>query len=443
MNRKHRKPMLIGVCTFACAMMLSALAPALAFFGSQSEDSFVATFGKSEMLGGIITFSESDFTDRVVGSENLEGIVIATIPEGGMLRLAGSDVERGQLIDSSDISALSFIPHDEQAELFSDFEFIPIFSESGAQSGIVTVALSISNTPNQAPIAHDLEYATYQNVKLCGELRATDSDNDQCTFTITKQPEKGTVQVTSSGFTYIPDKDAKGNDLFCYTATDERGKVSPAAVVKITIEEPRSKQLVQYSDMQDSSAHYAALKLSENDIFSGERIGTESFFYPQEQVTRAQFVAMTAAVVELALPTVSVGTGLSDNESIPVWAQPYIAAAINSGIVYGEDSADGNRVFRADDPITRGEAATIIDRALDLADDGREMDFSDSQSVPSWAEQALINTTALDIISVFSDNTVRSEQIINREDVAMMLVGMIEHLENEQDKQTGGFFGLF
>ena len=167
-----------------------------------------------------------------------------------------------------------------------------------------------------------------------------------------------------------------------------------AAEITVRVVKRHERECFTYTDMSDSPAHYAALRLREEGVFSGECFGTEAFFAPEQTVTRAQFLTMAAAVADLAQPVAAVSTGLSDDDSIPAWSRGYVAAGILSGVVEGSDDGSGNRVFRADSAITRAEAAAILDRCLALADDGREMAFSDSGAVPAWSAQSVVNCVA-------------------------------------------------
>jgi len=119
-----------------------------------------------------------------------------------------------------------------------------------------------------------------------------------------------------------------------------------------------------------------------------------------------------------------------------------VAAALNCGVICGEAAADGNRGFRAGDGITRAEAASIIDRALELTDDGRIPTFRDTAALPQWATQSVINTTAAGIVSVFSDNTVRADSTVTRGDAVDMLYQMLQFRQNNAD-DGGSFLGIF
>jgi hypothetical protein len=435
--KRNRKCAAALVLVIAAAMTAAAFNPSAA---AKNDPPAVSAFAKSEQVGAVITFSEEDFASRVSGGEELEAIVISALPEGGVLRLAGRTLLRGEAISLDSMSTLAFVPDDETGDLFTSFSFLPVFSKSGAGTEAVTVSINVSKSKNTAPIAQDLEFKTFVDVKLCAALKCTDIDGDECTFTVVRQPKKGTVEIKENGFCYTPQSGKKGDDSFTYIATDARGNASKEATVSIDIRKRAAKETFAYTDMEYSPAHYAALLLRDEGILIGETFGGENFLYPEKAVSRAEFVALAAAVTELAMPTVAVGTGLSDNDAIPVWAQPYVAAAIHEGVIEGERSEDGNRVFRAADGITRAEAASIINKSLSLSNDGRGMQFADSANVPDWAAQCLVNTTAAEIVPVFADGTVRAGALVTREDAAIMLCEMMRYKEETADT---GFFGLF
>lgn len=408
--------------TLAAGSLLAAFVPAQAWPGKE-ETAAVAAFSKSDGQGRIITFTQSDFAGRVTGSEALSAIVVNRLPEGGILRLAGLDVRAGEAIALERLGALSFVP-DIGVDVHTSFDFLPVFSRSGAGEQAVTVSLNISDTPNSAPIAVEQTFETYADLTLCGSLKAVDADGDDCTFTVESQGKRGTAQIVDGGFRYTPNGKS-GEDRFTVVATDSYGNRSQPAQITVKVVKRHARECFTYTDMSDSPAHYAALRLREEGVFSGECFGNEAFFAPQQTVTRAQFLTMAAAVADLAMPTAAVSTGLSDDDSIPAWSRGYVAAGILSGVVEGSDDGSGNRVFRAETAITRAEAAAILDRCLALADDGREMAFADRETVPAWAAQSVVNCAATGLLPVFSDNTVRPLDAVTREDAAVMLYEML------------------
>lgn len=417
---KYRKITALSAALLAVAMSLSALT-ALA---ADEYAAAVSAFCKNDGEGRIITFSQSDFTQRVTGREELSAIVVSTLPEGGTLRLAGLDVRAGEAIETERLGALSFVPELGQ-EVHTGFTFLPVFSRSGAGREAVTVSLNISNTPNSAPVAVEQTFETYADLTLYGRLKAVDADGDPCTFAVERQGRRGTAQITETGFCYEPNGKS-GEDVFTVVAVDTYGNRSQPAEITVRVRKRHAKERFTYTDMAESTAHYAALRLREEGVFSGECFGSEAFFAPQATVTRAQFLTMAASVTQLAMPTAAVSTGLSDDDSLPAWSRSYVAAGILSGVVEGSEDGMGNRVFQAEKPITRAEAAAIVDRCLSLADDRREMAFADREDVPAWAAQAVVNTAAAGLLPVYADDTVRPQSELTREEAAVMLYRMTQ-----------------
>lgn len=409
----------------ACIMLLAAFTPARAWFG-EDQPTAVSAFSKWDGQGQLITFTSEDFTDQVSGEEKLSAIVVSSLPTGGILRLAGQDVRQGEAIETERLSALCFVPQIGQ-DVHTSFDFLPVFSRSGAGAEAVTVHLNISDTPNSAPIAVEQSYETYADLPVYGTLKAVDADGDACTFTVVEQGKRGTAEIMPSGFRYVP-QGKSGTDVFSVVATDSYGNRSQPTQITVVVTKRHDKEVFTYTDMTESPAHYAALQLREAGVFSGESFGSEAFFSPDTPVSRAEFLTMVAAVSDLAMPTAAVSTGLSDDGAIPAWAQGYVAAGILSGVVNGSDDGRGNREFRAESAITRAEAAAIVDRSLTLADDGREMAFADSHTVPAWAAQSVVNCAAAGILPV-QDNTVAAGTDLTREDAAVMLYEMLKYGE--------------
>ena len=274
---------------------------------------------------------------------------------------------------------------------------------------------------NGSPVARDQTIVTYPDLPVCGQLRAMDPDREPVTFEIVTQPEKGAVELLEEGiFRYTPTVKKGAKDKFTFLAQDPNGNRSAPATVTVEIRKRPEGACLRYSDMTASTAHFAAVRLAEEGSLRGQQIGASNFFFPEQKVTRSEFVTMVAAVCDLPLPTSSISTGMLDDASIPAWAQSSVVAAISEGIIKG-GTAEGRAVFRGEDPITRAEAAAILDRALGLTDDGRSAGFSDAETVPVWASQALINTTAAGILSTDPAGAVKADAAVTREDAADML----------------------
>ena len=253
------------------------------------------------------------------------------------------------------------------------------------------------------------------------------------TYAVVQEPKKGTVTIDGVNFTYTPNKGATGGDSFTYTATDSAGNISLPATVTVTIEKTRSG--VTYADTGDSKAAAAAQRLAEEGIFTGAKIGDQYYFEPDRPVSRSEFLAMVLETAGREVTAVTM-TGFCDDEAIPTWAKAYAAAGVADGIVQGKVTAEG-AAFRGDETITFNEAATVLDRVLDLGDVDLDVWYADRDTVPSWAAQAVGNMEAVSVLSVGSFGSAAMETPVTRADAARMLCAAKTLLEGEE---TGGLF---
>ncbi len=284
-----------------------------------------------------------------------------------------------------------------------------------------------------APIVRELEIRTYRSIPYQAQFLATDAEGDDMTYALADQPKKGTVVIDGANFTYTPDEGVTGSDHFTYTATDSAGHVSLPAKVTVSIEKTRSG--VTYADTEGSSAAAAAQRLAEEGVFTGARIGGQYYFQPEEPVSRGEFLAMVMETSGRDVSAVTM-TGFCDDEAIPTWAKAYAAAGVSEGIVQGSATADG-LAFRSGEPITFNEAATVLNRVLDLGDVDLSTWYADREAVPSWAAQAVGNMEFANVLSAGSFGSASMAEPVTRADAAEMLCAARTLLDGEQT----GIFG--
>lgn len=281
------------------------------------------------------------------------------------------------------------------------------------------------------PIAENQSCYTYADVQLQGQLRAADPDGGKLTFELVEQPKKGTVTLDredTAQFVYLPHSGKTGQDAFTFCAKDEDGNVSDPATVKIEI--LKNKSGVRYADMKGHAAETAAIRLAEAGVCTGRRVGQESFFGPNEAVSRSEFLtmAMTAAGITPSRQ-VSV-TGFSDDAAIPAWAKSYASEALHQGLITGKPDND-RVVFSAEEPITYSEAAVILNRVMAVTDVDAET-FA-GENVPAWAVQSVANLSSVDLLGSGTDCSTR----LNRAAAAQLLCSAMDLMEESK----GGLFG--
>ena len=164
------------------------------------------------------------------------------------------------------------------------------------------------------------------------------------------------------------------------SATDASGKTSREATVTIPLMKPTDAP--QYRDTVGLDCRFSAEWMKHTGIFTGESLDGQSCFQPEKEVTRGEFYTMLVKALEIPAEEALTHTGYADE--IPLWLQPYVAAAVRSGLTAGLPE---QRIFDAAGPITGGEAAVLLRNALKLSPAGTVSGGEDT--VPVWAESSL------------------------------------------------------
>lgn len=306
--------------------------------------------------GGTYCFSVEDFG----GEAPIQGICITDLPEaGGPLQLGSRILREGDILTADQIAQMTCAPLYTEQDRTVEVGYLPILE--GCVEEESTMTLSIRGREDKAPIAEDSAMETYKNLPNTAKLKVTDPEGQSMTFTVTRQPRRGTLEIREDGtFTYTPKKNKVGVDSFVYTATDPAGKVSREATVTVTILKP--SEAPQYTDTIGKECRFAAEWMKHTGIFVGESLAQEPCFSPDKQVTRGEFVTMLVKTLDIPTNEDITYTGYTDE--VPKWLQPYLAAAMCSGLT--ADLPD-QQTFGANTPITGGEAAIMLQNALDMA----------------------------------------------------------------------------
>ncbi|MBP1758348.1 MAG: hypothetical protein H6Q61_597 [Firmicutes bacterium] len=291
---------------------------------------------------------------------------------------------------------------------------------------------------NSVPIAQNFEFFTYKNVAIEEHLSAFDPDGDRITFRLTKNPARGAAELSETGLlTYSPYENKTGKDSFTYVAEDAFGNVSSPATVKIKIQKQKSK--VVYADMSGHPAHRDAVRLAEEGVLVGQCLGGTYFFQPDGIMSREAFLALSmAALGEDALPDATV-TGFSDDDTIAVWAKPYVASALRAGAITGAMGDTGRAVFDPLRPITKGEATVLVNRLLNLTDVPAAETLTEEASAPVWAAQSVRNLEAVGVLQEALSPDDLSQPLTNS-DSAQMISAALDVLDFRANSGKFHFF---
>ena len=343
----------------------------------------------------VYCFSGADFQEEVVG------ICVTDLPDpsAGTVLLGTRVVRPGDILTAEQLSMLTFSPLWTQEDRSATVSYLPIFENRVA--GEATTTISIHGKQDKAPIAEDSAMETYKNLENGGKLKVSDPEGQKLTFTVTRQPKRGDLELKEDGtFTYTPKKNKVGVDSFTYTATDPAGNVSREATVTIQIIKPTDAAM--YTDTAGTDCQFTAEWLKNTGIFAGEQVGNDCCFNPDRTVTRGEFLVMTMKALGLAGDENAESTGFEDQ--CPGWLKPYLAAAQRSGLVRGYATETGAE-FRANDPITGAEAASMVSLALELPSSV----ISEDRELPVWAATALATVNDSGIAFSNTDTVTRAQ----------------------------------
>ena len=340
--------------TLACVLMLGLAEPVLA----AEVDSDAA-----------YCFTSADFGD---GEEPLSGICITGLPEAhtGTVLLGSRVLCRGDILTAEQVEQMVFCPLKTQEDKVAQVTYLPIYETRVEPAAVMT--LSIRGREDKAPVAQDSVLETYKNLSNAGKLLASDPEEENLTYTLVRQPRRGSVEIREDGtFTYTPKKNKVGVDSFTYTATDPAGNVSREATVTVQILKPTDSK--QYRDTVSEDCRFSAEWLRSTGLFAGEQIGGELCFQPDKTVSRGEFLAMLVDLLNIPV----------EEADAPDWVQPYLDAAIRSGLVAGWEP----ECFNMSEAVTGAEAAVALQNALDLPVGHEEIAYG--EEVPVWAATSL------------------------------------------------------
>lgn len=434
---KHPHTARRGLTLLLALMLLGAMAlPSSAFFWNRKSDvPSVMDFSKNGLLGEVISFTAEDFALSGGGNETLAAITLADLPDAGcgQLTVGGQPVSSGTVVQSSALSGLRFRIDPSPAKARTRFTFTPVFS-SGLEGGQTQVTLYLLDQQNHPPIARNMELSTYRNVAITGYFDAVDAEGDVLTFQLTSTPARGAVTLAEDGssqFVYTPYENKTGRDAFTYVVCDTAGNTSPEATVTVHISRPDTK--VTYADLEGSAAHKAAIRLAEAGLYVGRQVGGQYLFEEDAPVTRGEFITMAVSAVRAEPLTQVSMTGFYDDGDIPTWAKGAVSAALMAGAVQGSRDEMGAPVFCPEQPVTLGEATVMLDRLLAVSDVPAQV-FAPEGGAAHWAGQAAANLAAVGVMRTESTAPAALSQAMTRGEAAQLLDGALDLMAARQEK---------
>lgn len=180
---------------------------------------------------------------------------------------------------------------------------------------------------------------------------------------------------------------------------------------------------ITFSDLAGYSwAEEAINALAKKGVINGK---SDAIFAPSDNVTRAEFLKMLTAALDI-----KAGGECPFNDVPDDWSKPYITTAYNAGIANG--TADST--FEPNRPITREMGAVFAARALrfkGISAQKDEVKFSDNESISDYAKDSVYVMKYAGIISGVGDNTFAPQETMTRAQAAKIIYGMLAYIKGE------------
>lgn len=372
----------------------------------------------SAPVGESVCFDGAWF-DKALQGGTVTAITVTRLPDvtAGELLLGYGEVSVGQRIVRENFSYLRF--EGGEAPTGASFSFVPETRE-GTACYEVACALRFTEGVNCCPEGRGsvMAVSTHAGLSVVGQLEAEDPDGDALCFEAVRYPENGTLQIEAATgrFIYTPHADFDGEDSFVWRVQDACGAYGEDRSVSVTVRPLATGYL--FSDMEGHAAHSAALRIAEQGLLSGEKMGGKHYFHPERTLTRAAFVTILLKAAEVEYPEAE-STGYTDDADIPHGMRGAIKYAREQGWL-GEDT-----VFRPNEAITRAEAASIATRVLGLAAPGYGEAARDHDTIPVSVVDALYAAFEGGYIETMADGTLAHAKALTRAEAAVFFARVL------------------
>lgn len=211
----------------------------------------------------------------------------------------------------------------------------------------------------------------------------------------------------------VKDVNGKSIDVDQKTRTFEmpEGAVTVTVTFEEGTKEPTPDDKGKFKDVPDSFWAAADIyTLREAGIIDGK---TADEFDPEGQVTRAEFTKMIVKMFGVEAKDTKVEFADCGEDD---WFTPFVAAAVEAGYVKGYSDTE----FAPDKVISREEACAILGRAYAKAANS-ELSFTDKDSIDEYAQPYVALLVEMGFINGYEDGTFRAQNHITRAEAAKII----------------------
>ncbi|MDA8236213.1 MAG: S-layer homology domain-containing protein [Clostridia bacterium] len=288
----------------------------------------------------------------------------------------------------------------------------------------------LKGTPNAAPSSPALALVGVdkgRNGHLKLEFnwtRALDDNSPNLEYTLVyyapDQPLAAPVKTLVDGYGASAIINGEtGDRIFRVFVKDSKGKLVSSNIVNVDLSNPVVGQVPAASLFMDVGVDFWAYGEIKNLVEQGLVKGyAGNIFRPGRSVSRGEFA--TLLVRALKLPE---GNGAAFTDTRSHWAAAAIEAARAAGIINGYQ----DDTFKPDRPVTRGELAAMLVKALKLSANGGDEGMNDTSG--HWAAVEIAAARENGLVSGYKDGTFKPDATANRAEAVVMLKRMMDKLQ--------------
>lgn len=176
---------------------------------------------------------------------------------------------------------------------------------------------------------------------------------------------------------------------------------------------------VQFTDIDGVAwANEAITALYDKKIINGR---TEARFYPDDSITREEFVKM--AVTACGFELIKTDSPFADVAE-DAWFKDYANTAFVNGLINGI----GENLFGSGENITRQDIAVILYNASKMPSGEAQITFTDENLIADYSKEAVRALASNKIINGRNDGSFDPQGYATRAEAAKMLYGVLEFL---------------
>ena len=180
---------------------------------------------------------------------------------------------------------------------------------------------------------------------------------------------------------------------------------------QITPEPMEVPEKTEFNDIESADwARDAIYSLCERKILNGYEDGS---FRPNENIKREEFVTVIVRYLGLELSSQCNFSDVSEDD----WFSKYVAAAYANKIISGVSEAE----FGTGRPITRQDAAVILNNIGKLASTDSKIDFADADKIADYALEAIKVLSGKGVINGNPDGSFNPTGALTRAQAAKMI----------------------